>query len=122
MQRDHVHLEDMRNVARDIARYVERFELEQVWNDPDAQRLFRAVFGELGESAGRVSEKTKSRLPSVPWRQIIATRNKVVHDYERVNYDVLYGAGRKDIPVLIDELNAILDREDPIDETEHTNA
>ena len=38
----------------------------------------------LGESVRRVSEELKQRYPEVPWREIAAFRNVVVHEYMRV--------------------------------------
>lgn len=35
----------------------------------------------LGESVRRISEELKGRHPEVPWREIAAFRNVVVHDY-----------------------------------------
>ena len=44
----------------------------------------------LGESVRRISEELKTRRPDVPWRDIAAFRNVVVHDYLSVDLDLVW--------------------------------
>ena len=44
---------------------------------------------------------------SIPWRQIIATRNRVIHGYLGIDNDTLWSIIQDDIPDLITELRHI---------------
>lgn len=51
--------------------------------------LKRAVVRELeiiGEAANLISPQLKQSYPAVPWRQIVNTRHKIIHEYFHVNY------------------------------------
>ena len=43
----------------------------------------------IGEAAARVSTKGRIRYPSIPWREVIGMRNRLVHGYDSVDLDVL---------------------------------
>lgn len=61
----------------------------------------------IGEAAGRISEGLRSAHPEVPWRQIIAQRNILVHVYDQLNIDRLWVAVEA-VPHLTDQIEAIL--------------
>jgi uncharacterized protein with HEPN domain len=43
----------------------------------------------IGEAANKISEETKLKYPEVKWREVIATRHILVHDYNIINNDLL---------------------------------
>jgi uncharacterized protein with HEPN domain len=45
--------------------------------------------------------------PEVPWRQIIATRNRVVHGYFEVDLDILWDVAIIDVPDLASQVQRI---------------
>ena len=62
----------------------------------------------IGEAANRVSRQDRARYPSVPWSQVIALRNRLIHAYDEVDLDIVWKIVMDDLPLLLDELNAIL--------------
>ena len=62
----------------------------------------------VGEAASRVSEAVQLAHPEVPWRKIAGTRNRLVHGYDDVNFDVLWNTIQDDLPPLIDQLQTIM--------------
>lgn len=58
----------------------------------------------IGEAANRVSESTQTAHPDIPWRQIIAMRNRVIHGYDSVDLKVLWDVTHFDLPPLIHSL------------------
>jgi len=62
----------------------------------------------VGEAAAGVSPDGQAEYPSIPWRQIIGMRNRLVHGYESVDLDVLWDTIEDDLPPLIAELERIL--------------
>ena len=43
----------------------------------------------LAEAASKVTSETQRRHPMIPWKQIIGTRNRLIHGYEEVDLDIL---------------------------------
>jgi len=54
----------------------------------------------VGEAAGRVSGSFQASHPEIPWRQIVGTRNRLVHGYDAVDRDVLWEIVTADFPPL----------------------
>jgi uncharacterized protein with HEPN domain len=55
-----------------------------------------------------VSLETRESVPSIPWREIVAMRNRLIHAYFDIDHDVLWKAATKEIPTLSAALRAIL--------------
>ncbi|MFH1434215.1 MAG: DUF86 domain-containing protein [Pseudomonadota bacterium] len=62
----------------------------------------------VGEAAGTVSEETRSAHPDIPWTDIIAMRNRLIHAYFNVNLDIVWNTVNSDLPELIAEIEKIL--------------
>jgi uncharacterized protein with HEPN domain len=62
----------------------------------------------VGEAASRVPVTIQQRHPKIPWPQIIGMRNRLVHGYDIVDYDVIWSTVTEDLPPLIAELEEIL--------------
>jgi uncharacterized protein with HEPN domain len=61
----------------------------------------------LGEAANRVPSEVRSRIPEVPWPQLIGLRNRLIHGYDEVDFDVLWKIVTRDLPPLIAELDRV---------------
>ncbi len=66
----------------------------------------------VGEAAGRVSEETRSRHPSIPWLDVVGLRHRLIHGYDTVDFNILWDIVQDDLPQIIVELESILRRTD----------
>ena len=64
----------------------------------------------IGEAAPHVPDTVRSASPEVPWRQLIATRNRLIHGYLGIDNDTLWSIVRDDLPVLLPALRKLRDR------------
>jgi uncharacterized protein with HEPN domain len=62
----------------------------------------------IGEAASRLSENTRETSPNVPWHEIIAMRNRLVHGYFAVDLDILWTVVNDDLPELIEALDRLI--------------
>ena len=65
----------------------------------------------VGEAARGVSAELKSSYPEVPWRQVIGTRDRIVHGYQRVDLTLVWQIVRIQLPLLIEQVRAVLEEE-----------
>ena len=80
--------------------------------DFDTNREFRRALERCielsGEAATRLSPEWREAHPQIPWREIIAMRNVLIHGYDIVVPDVLWNVACRDIPALRSEIEQVL--------------
>lgn len=101
---DRAALEDLLSYARDARRHApERHIL-------DDETTCHAVLYELaivGEAANRVSHALQEAHPEVPWPQVVAQRNILIHVYDQIDLDLVWDAVKR-LPDLEAKVTAIL--------------
>ena len=63
----------------------------------------------IGEAANRISFENQQRYPTIPWQQIIGLRNRLIHGYDAVDFDILWQIVTVDLPPLVNVLKEILE-------------
>ncbi|MEI6706766.1 MAG: DUF86 domain-containing protein [Methylococcales bacterium] len=61
----------------------------------------------IGEAATHIPEEIRNENLNIPWRQVIATRNRLIHGYLGIDNDTLWSIIKTDIPELLLELHKI---------------
>lgn len=61
----------------------------------------------IGEAATHIPQTVRDSMPQIPWRQIIATRNRLIHGYLGIDNDTIWSIIQDDIHTLVLELNKI---------------
>jgi uncharacterized protein with HEPN domain len=61
----------------------------------------------IGEAAMHVPEDVQSQHADIPWRLVIATRNRLIHGYLGIDDDTVWSIIQQDIPVLLSTLEQI---------------
>ena len=79
----------------------------------DRMRVNAAAFilGQIGELAGQISEDTRKNNPAFPWVEIKGLRNRIVHDYESVDLDIIWEIITSDLPMLKRQILGLLEYE-----------
>jgi uncharacterized protein with HEPN domain len=62
----------------------------------------------VGEAATRVTPEWRQRAPQVPWRQVVATRNRLIHAYLGIDDDTIWSIVSEDVPALREHLAELL--------------
>lgn len=96
----------------DYAREAEDMAQGRVRADLDADRMFNLALVRLvevvGEAASWVEIDFRALHPQVPWRDIVDTRNRLIHEYDQVDLNRIWRIVQDDIPPLIVQLDAII--------------
>jgi uncharacterized protein with HEPN domain len=61
----------------------------------------------VGEAGNRVSKAMQQKTPEIPWPQIIGMRNRLIHGYDVIDFDLLLDTITDDLPPLIASLETI---------------
>lgn len=63
----------------------------------------------IGEAATHVPDEVRIAHPEIPWRMIIATRNRLIHGYLGIDNDTLWSIIKDEVPDLLPLLKALRD-------------
>ncbi len=105
---DRERLRHMLDAARDVRQYVSARRREDLDSDSMLRRALVNALQVIGEAAARVTDEGRSRASALPWGQIVAARNILVHVYWGIDADQVWNMAIKDIPVMIAALEAAL--------------
>ena len=61
----------------------------------------------IGEAATNIPDSVRSTNATIPWRQLIATRNRLIHGYLGIDNDTLWSIINDDVPSLLTELKKL---------------
>lgn len=61
----------------------------------------------IGEAATHIPDDVRAAHPAVPWRLVVATRNRLIHGYLGIDDDTLWSIVRDDVPDLLRQLEAM---------------
>jgi len=78
------------------------------------ERLIRAVCRSLeiiGEASTKIHPDFKAKYPLVPWREMNDIRNKIIHHYFGVDYDIVWDTVKTNIPLLTESIEVIIENE-----------
>ena len=61
----------------------------------------------IGEAVRNIPDLIRASYPQIPWRLVIATRNRLIHGYLGIDSDTLWSIIQDDMPALLDKLRAL---------------
>lgn len=101
------HLDDMIGFAKNVLTYSAGFDqatFETTGLNYDATLRNLEL---LGEAATHIPTEVREANPSIPWRLVIATRNRLIHAYLGIDNDTLWSIIQDDVPTLLDNLKKL---------------
>lgn len=65
----------------------------------------------IGEAASRIPKEDQARHADISWPEIVSLRNRLIHGYDAVDFDILWQIVNQDLPGLIESLRKVLCKE-----------
>lgn len=101
------YLDDMIGFTRKVLTYTEgldqhRFVANGLTYDATLRNLEL-----IGEAATHIPDTVRTAHPEIPWRMMIATRNRLIHGYLGIDDDTLWSIIHDDVPELQEQLKAL---------------
>ena len=114
------HLEVMLEYARRGLSFVEGMDFAGFRADLRTQSAVAMALVMIGEMASRIikrNAKLVARHPEMPWSQITGMRNRIAHEYDKIDIAVMWSVVHESLPALARQiplvLKPLLDRYDP---------
>jgi uncharacterized protein with HEPN domain len=100
-------LADARDYARQAASYAEGMEFSEFAADSMRRQAVCFCLVIVGEACDQIAAQIKPLPLGIPWRQIKAMRNFIVHVYWDIEDEIVYGVARSEALVLSDQLDEL---------------
>ena len=100
-----LHMRDHAREAWDLTRDRSRADLD---TDRMLNLALVRLLEVLGEASRRVPGDFRSRYPDVPWRDTSDLRNRLIHGYDQINFDLVWEVIENDLSPLIVQLETII--------------
>lgn len=101
------YLDDMIGFAEKVIAYTDGLDQERF---VDSGLNYDATIRNLeliGEAATNIPDEVRQSYSQIPWRMLVATRNKLIHGYLGIDNDTLWSIIQGDVPVLLKELQKL---------------
>ncbi|MGH9835583.1 MAG: HepT-like ribonuclease domain-containing protein [Blastocatellia bacterium] len=81
--------------------------------DETLKRAYVRSIEVIGEAVKQIPDNLRQKYAGIEWRSIAGMRDRLIHGYFGVDYDIVWDVIANKIPVLDKEIKEILDREYP---------
>jgi uncharacterized protein with HEPN domain len=91
-----------------ILQHVQGKSKNEVLSDEVLCRALVRSLEVIGEAAKKIDEEFKSDNPQIEWKKMAGTRDKLIHHYFGIDYDIVFDIIEKKIPDMADFLREII--------------
>ncbi len=111
MGRDSAYILDIFISAQLVRSYMEGVSLDELLADIQLQDSVIRRIEVIGEAAGRISPQFQEAHPEIPWQAMIGMRNRMIHGYDDIDFDIVWNTTQQSIPHLLELIQPLLDAE-----------
>ncbi len=84
---------------------------ERFIRDEDLKRAFIRSLEIIGEATKKIPQEIRIKYPDIPWREIAGMRDKLIHEYFGISYEIVWETIKEDIPFLKRKIEEVLREE-----------
>ena len=81
---------------------------ESFYSDETLKRAVVRALEIVGEASKKIDSAFKLRHSQIEWVNMVGLRNRLIHDYEGTDYDIVWEVIQDDIPELYFQVTKIL--------------
>ncbi|MDQ6757662.1 MAG: DUF86 domain-containing protein [Bacteroidota bacterium] len=110
-QNDQVRVIDIYERIRIIRSKMNVIDYDIYFEDRFLKLAFERLIEIIGEAVIKLSDEFKQKYSFVEWHKIAGMRNRLIHEYHKVNYNILWEVLSEEIPVLETQIEKVLENE-----------
>ncbi len=114
MWKDEGYLLDILTEARKLVNRFTDVSREDFYANEEKQYSAFWAITVMGEATGKISPEFRAAHPDIPWREMIGIRNILVHNYARIDLDIVWGVITYSAPRLIQTIEPLVPGENDV--------
>ena len=112
MDTDSARLLDILNTCQYMQEFVAGMSYQDFLEDIKTQFAVRGAFQVIGEAVWQLSEQTRQQHPEIPWRDIVDMRHRIIHEYGRISWRIVWEVVHEDVPELMHHIRPLVPRKE----------
>lgn len=109
MEEDRIRLEHILDAIGNIEKIVENMTYDDYVANLGSRWGLVKMIEIIGEAANKISKEIQLKHSAIPWKEVIGTRHILVHDYNTVDFNLLWEIIQKEIPSLKQQIKTLHD-------------
>ncbi len=102
-------MQDILEASYRIAEYTKNIEYDEFLEDLKTQDATIRNIEIIGEATKNLSNDFRKKYPIIPWKSLAGMRDKLIHDYFGVNFDIVWEVLKQDLPEVVKEIKKIIE-------------
>lgn len=101
-------LHDISDSGEKILHYTDGLTFKDFISDAKTVDAVIRNFEIIGEAANRLPEEFKDKYPEIEWHRIRGFRNRIVHDYFGIDFEIVWKIKNTFLPGMLLQINRII--------------
>ncbi|MEW5760038.1 MAG: DUF86 domain-containing protein [Candidatus Thermoplasmatota archaeon] len=109
MKRDYkLFVMDILDAINKIEKFVENMNYKEFLHDDKTSTAVVKKIEIIGEAIKNIPRDVRARYNNIPWRDIVGMRNKIIHSYFGIDYEIVWKVIKERLPEIKQKINQIL--------------
>ncbi|MBI4535535.1 MAG: DUF86 domain-containing protein [Ignavibacteriae bacterium] len=105
----HLFVKDISTAIRSIEEYMGNLSFDEFANDAKTCNAVVWQIQIIGEATKNIPSSIKKKYPDIPWKEMAGMRDRIVHSYFGISYDIVWKAVKERLPQIGTRINQILE-------------
>ena len=101
-------LNDIKEAIRRIEVYIKEISYEEFLKDIKTQDAVVRNLEIIGEATKNISDDLKKDYTQIPWKKLTGIRDRLIHHYFGINYDIVWVVAKEELPEIILQIENLL--------------
>jgi len=103
-----LYVEDVLEAIKVIEKFVEGMDFESFKEDDKTSSAVIRKFEIIGEATKNIPQSIKEKYPHIPWKEMAGFRDKLIHFYFGIKYDIVWDTIKLRLPELKKNIERVL--------------
>lgn len=111
MKKDKAYLKDILDAICDIEAFVANINEAEFYRNKEKRYAVVRALEIIGEASKNLSKELRAKHKEVPWKDVAGMRDKLIHWYFRIKWELVWETVKSKIPELKNQLLKILEEQ-----------